>query len=147
MYVQAEISVTHVVCVCVCVCARARAIGLGGVSGLARRWMRCVITTYHVNAPAMVIARLEHSHAVNFAIPHRTAPHRATPQRFSSYRPVVPAPKTRSGVSVDSRMKENSRRRGTLKGMKRKRCVLRFDKDISILNDTRSVELQISPCW
>lgn len=112
----------------------ARAIGLGGgVSGLARRWMRCVITTYHVNAPAMVIARLEHSHAVNFAIPPRAAPRRATLTEvfLLSAGGTGPEGPLRSSVSRIKEM-ENSWGRGTLKGTKRKRRVLRPDGDISI---------------
>lgn len=88
----------------------------------------------------MVIARLEHSHAVNFAIPRRTAPRRATPTEVfllsaGGTGPVDPV----SGVGW-SRIEEteNSRGRGRLKGTKRKRRVLRPDGDISIfVSDAR----------
>lgn len=55
---------------CACKGARARALARDSVRGsvwvLPGIELHRVITTYHVNALAMVIARLEHSHAVNF---------------------------------------------------------------------------------
>jgi hypothetical protein len=103
--------------------------------------MRCVITTYHVNALAMVIARLKHSHAVNFAT-RPTAPHRAISCRIASHRSgcetptevfLVSAggtgPKIASGSDISRRKAEKtrdarSREKWRIKGTRNKRCVL-----------------------